>query len=143
LISYPAIVHSDPDGFWIEFPDLKGCVTEGDSYEDLLKNAEEALSLYLEDFIDNEKHLPLPTTVEQASSETVVFVEVSPEIGIPLLIKKIRQELNLTQMEVAERMGIKYQTYQQIESIKKFNATVKTLRNVGKALNKKLVIDLQ
>ena len=44
---YPAIIHNDEDGFWLEFPDLPGCFTQGDSIEELMENAQEALGLFL------------------------------------------------------------------------------------------------
>ena len=44
---YPAIVHNEDDGLWIEFPDLPGCYTQGDDIEELLNNAEEALGAFL------------------------------------------------------------------------------------------------
>lgn len=43
IVTYPALIHHDPDGYWAEFPDLPGCQTQGDSREELLKNAAEAL----------------------------------------------------------------------------------------------------
>ena len=145
MLKYHGIIHHDSDGYWIEFPDLKGCVTEADTYEDLLTNASEALNLYLEDFVCNEKELPKPTAIINNLDPTVTIatIDVNPEIAVPLMIKQIRQENNVSQMEVAEKMGVKYQTYQQVESIKKFNATIKTLRKVAKALDKKLIIDFR
>ncbi len=44
---YPAIVHKEDDGFWLEFPDLSGCFTQGDDIEELMENAEEALGAFL------------------------------------------------------------------------------------------------
>ena len=28
LLIYPAIIHEDDDGLWLEFPDLEGCQTQ-------------------------------------------------------------------------------------------------------------------
>ena len=42
----------DPDanrGFTVTVPALPGCITQGDSVEECLRNAAEAISLYLED----------------------------------------------------------------------------------------------
>lgn len=35
-------------GYTVEVPDLPGCVSEGDSFEDAEKNIQEAIELYLE-----------------------------------------------------------------------------------------------
>ena len=33
LLIYPAIIHEDDDGLWLEFPDLEGCQTQGDTQQ--------------------------------------------------------------------------------------------------------------
>lgn len=44
-----AIVHSEPEGgFWAEVPSLPGCVTQGETMEELTANLQEAISLWLE-----------------------------------------------------------------------------------------------
>lgn len=45
--SFPAVFHPEEEGFSVWFPDLPGCVTEGDSLEDAAKMAKEALGLHL------------------------------------------------------------------------------------------------
>ena len=47
LVIYPAIIHVDDDGLWAEFPDLPGCFTQGDTQEELLANAAEAMECFL------------------------------------------------------------------------------------------------
>jgi predicted RNase H-like HicB family nuclease len=43
------IIHPEPDGgFWAEVPALSGCVTEGDSREELMRNLREAIEGWLE-----------------------------------------------------------------------------------------------
>ena len=47
-ISYPAVFHEDNNSYWVEFPDLEGCLTSGDTVELAFENAKEALGLYLD-----------------------------------------------------------------------------------------------
>jgi len=43
------IVHTDADGgFWAKVPALPGCVTEGDTREELIANLREAVEGWLE-----------------------------------------------------------------------------------------------
>jgi len=46
---YPAIFHLDETvgGYTVDFPDLLGCVTEGDTLDEALTMAADALGLYL------------------------------------------------------------------------------------------------
>ncbi len=61
---YPAIVHEE-DGFWIEFPDLIGCQTSGDTLEETLTLAQEALGLYLVSLIENKEPIPKPSKLSE------------------------------------------------------------------------------
>ena len=45
---YPAVFHEEDGGYWVEFPELPGCVTQGDTFEEAYEMAAEALGLYLE-----------------------------------------------------------------------------------------------
>ena len=47
LFIYPAVIHEDADGMWAEFPDLEGCTTYGDTMEEILSGAAEAMELYV------------------------------------------------------------------------------------------------
>ena len=67
LSIYPAIIHEDTDGVWIEFPDLEGCQTAGDTLEEVMQLAQESLGLYLSSLAD--RHLPLPKASALCSIE--------------------------------------------------------------------------
>ncbi|NJP10392.1 MAG: type II toxin-antitoxin system HicB family antitoxin [Leptolyngbyaceae cyanobacterium RU_5_1] len=44
-----AIVHpAEEGGFWAEVPALPGCITEGDTMEELIANLEDAIAGWLE-----------------------------------------------------------------------------------------------
>jgi predicted RNase H-like HicB family nuclease len=44
-----AIVHpAEEGGYWAEVPALPGCITEGDTMEELMANLEDAISGWLE-----------------------------------------------------------------------------------------------
>lgn len=45
--------HSDEGGFTVYVPSLPGCITEGDTKEEALKNIKEAIELYLEPMEDD------------------------------------------------------------------------------------------
>ena len=42
------IIERDDDGFYAYSPELEGCQSQGNSYEDALINIKEAIELYLE-----------------------------------------------------------------------------------------------
>jgi predicted RNase H-like HicB family nuclease len=77
---YPAIVRKEDDGYWIEFPDLPGCYTDGDSLEEIMENAEEALGAYLAVKMEYGEEIPKASDINDISSEgikTYISVDVN------------------------------------------------------------------
>lgn len=67
---YPAIFHAaEEGGFWVSFPDLPECLTEGDSAEDAYQMAIEALGLALTDRSCNQEPIPVPSAPNQIPLE--------------------------------------------------------------------------
>lgn len=75
-VTYPAIFHPEDPGYWVEFPDLPGCVSSGDSFEEALRGASESLGLYLEGAPESGEKLPLPSNpmTMLSGSDPVVIV---------------------------------------------------------------------
>lgn len=53
------VVHHEPEGFWAVVPSIPGCVSQGDSMEELLANIHEAIEGCLG--LDVEKLIPVGT----------------------------------------------------------------------------------
>lgn len=50
-----AIIHSAAEGgYWAEVPELVGCITEGDTMEEVMANLKDAIALWL-DVANNHK----------------------------------------------------------------------------------------
>ena len=62
-IIYPAILTPcvDKEGFTIEIPDLKGCVSEGDNLEEAIQMGTDAACGYIISEIEDGNELPKPT----------------------------------------------------------------------------------
>jgi predicted RNase H-like HicB family nuclease len=57
---YTIILEPDPDegGFTVLVPALPGCITEGDTREEAIANAKEAILLYLESLLADGEQIP-------------------------------------------------------------------------------------
>lgn len=66
---YPAIFTYADDGISIDFPDLAGCISCGSDDYDAVKNAKEALALYMTDLENEKKRIPKPTPVSKIKLE--------------------------------------------------------------------------
>jgi predicted RNase H-like HicB family nuclease len=68
---FAAVIQKDEDGYYAFCPELQGCYTSGDTYEEARSNLADAIRLHIEDRIAaGEKIKPLDcvnlTTVEVA-----------------------------------------------------------------------------
>ena len=67
---YPAIFHkAEEGGFWITFPDLPECITEGDDMEEAYNMAVDALGLTLTDRIKSKEELPKASDIENIEKQ--------------------------------------------------------------------------
>lgn len=55
---------SDEGGFTVTVPSLPGCISEGDTREEALKNIKEAIELYLEPVEDDKVFSPKAEILE-------------------------------------------------------------------------------
>ena len=139
MIRYQAKLHKEGSGYWVEFPDLPGCFTQGDSREEALEHAREALSLWLEDARDPRWEIPEP---KFRRGRQYAWVAPYEDTSIPLMIRQARQRKGLSQRELAKKLGMSVQQLQKLECPGKSNPTVRTLAAVSGALDEQLRIEL-
>lgn len=75
---YPAVFEKEEDGrYFVYFPDLEGCNTQGDTIEEAYEMAFDAMGLVLSYRQDNNLEIPLPSQPENIDlSENQVLVIV-------------------------------------------------------------------
>lgn len=93
---YPAIFEKDKVGYGIFFPDVENAVTQGESIEDGLVMASDALGIMLASYLENSEALPTPTPIEDVKAGkgqfvTLVSVDLSEYLEMNEPIKKTLQ----------------------------------------------------
>ena len=115
-VSYPAVFEPSGDGYGVYFPDLPGCISYGDSYEDAQRAAAEALGLHLYGMEKDGEAIPAPSKNPKIDEATapgylVSLVTVFPEV--------VRNEMNTRRVktnvtlptwlkDAAEQQGVNY-----------------------------------
>lgn len=125
---YAAKIAQEDDCFIVTFRDLPNVFTQGDSYEEALFNAQEALDILLLDMANDDLDIADPSPCKRGET----LIAVSPDIAVPVLLHKLRKIRHFTLTDVAKIMDVSYQNYQQIESGK--NITLKSLKRAAAAL---------
>ena len=112
---YPAIIHEE-EGYWVEFPDLSGCFTNGSTLEETMEMAREALGLYLVSLIEHRQEIPVPSSIadiQTADGQTTYISTdvdayrrdtraVKKMLSIPAWLAKEAEERNISLSKVLQ-----------------------------------------
>ena len=109
---YPAIFHSEDGAYWVEFPDLPGCQSYGDSIADTIENAREAPEVYAISFIESNKKLPPATDISKIDIKDGTFASLV-DIDLSAYFKKakaVKKTLTIPEWlnEAAMQKGINF-----------------------------------
>ena len=120
-ILYPAVFHKEGERYWVEFPDLEGCFSEGETLEEAYLMAQDALYCYLQEC---DGGYPKDTSFSDIkvsnNGDCVLLVSPSPYFSkeasayiIKEAIENGLKERHLNQKQAADILGIdrSYITY--------------------------------
>lgn len=128
-ILYPAIFHEDNNSYYVEFPDLQGCLSSGDTIELAFENAKEALGLYLDrdDDIYN-RTINKPSSIKEVSLQNpnsiVMLVEYdSIEYAKKYKTKAVKKTLSIPEWlnDLATKENVNFSSVLQEALVKKLH----------------------
>lgn len=127
---YPAIFHiTEEAGFWVSFPDIPECLTQGDNMEQAYEMAVDALGLSLSPYFENKKELPVPSSPSAISVDDGFLVIVEFDIEAyrrRYSSKAVKKTLTIPEWlnEEAISMGINFSQVLQEALIAKTDHTI-------------------
>ncbi len=129
-MKYHFKVHKEKKGYWGECVELRGCVSQGDTIEELQQSLKEALDLYLDEPEDSKIICPMPQ--RHVRGRNLIEIQVDPQIALATLIRTERLRRKWTQQKTAKEVGVPLYSYQRLESSKTANPEWKTLIKLRK-----------
>jgi predicted RNase H-like HicB family nuclease len=118
MARYVAIVDGKPGAFGVVIPDLPGCTSGGDTVDEALRNAVEAVTLWVEDARADGEKIPKPRSAEKLRADTNVAAALADGgilAYVPLVLdagRPVKANLSLDAGlldaidEAAERRGL-------------------------------------
>ena len=91
-------------GYLVEYPDLPGCVSDGETPEEAVRNGRDAVLAYLRSCVKHGDPVPVPSSTARAA-----------RIPSKIDVKQIRARTRLSQSEFARRFGFNVRTVQDWE----------------------------
>ena len=119
LFMYPAKFEKEDGSYWVTFPDLDCCYSQGDTPQEAMENACEALELYLSPDEEGKTPLAYPkaSNIEEIEEPQYGFLSyVSAEVDLTSFDKSVKKNCTLPKWlsDRAEAMGINFsQTLQE------------------------------
>jgi predicted RNase H-like HicB family nuclease len=68
---FSVVIEKDHDGYFAFCPELQGCYTQGESYEEVMENVKDAIRLHIED------RLACGESISQSESVSLTSLEVA------------------------------------------------------------------
>ena len=69
---FSVVIENDRDGYYAFSPELQGCYSQGDSYEEAMENIRDAIRLHLEDRLESGEEVPQLESVSLTSLDVAV-----------------------------------------------------------------------
>ncbi|QXH52679.1 type II toxin-antitoxin system HicB family antitoxin [Pseudomonas fakonensis] len=99
---YPVVVHCEAGSFWVSCPDIPEMASAGDTVDEALFDAVDALESAISLYIDQRKAIPLPSPRQQDQ----VLVRLPALSAAKAALWNIMTEQKVTKTELARRLGV-------------------------------------
>ena len=130
---YPAVVTKEGKNLLANFPTCPGCHTFAPPGHDIEPEAKEALELWLESHLQERMLPPRPPRTFKTRKGTLLWIPVAPKLAVKLELRWMREDLGVTQAELAKLAGVSQPAIAQLESPDS-NPTIDTLNRVAGAM---------
>lgn len=133
---FPAIFTPEESGYSVQFVDIPGAITEGETIEECMFNAREALSGIIESDMDHGHEIPRPTE----NVEGAYYIAPEAKVQSALLVRWARNGRSLA--DIARALDTSWPAAQRLEDPNHW-PSLKQLEKAAAALGKKLVLSLE
>ena len=137
MLAYPVILTPDKEagGYVVTFPDIPEAITQGETVDEALAMAAEALETAMDFYFDDKRAVPMPSLAKRR--QHVVALPLSVSAKVLLLNEMIRQQVRPA--ELARRL---HTTPQEVSRLTNLHHTTKIdgIAGAMKVLGKTLEI---
>lgn len=127
---FPAKIEPDGDGFMVSFPDIPEALTSGDTYDEAVSMAHDALLTAMDFYFEDRRAVPEPS--KAAKGQVLISLPASVSAKVLLLNEMVRQ--NVRPIDLAARMGTTKQEVNRLTDLKhatKIDTVAKALQTLG------------
>lgn len=138
MLSYPARVARDGDGFMVSFPDIPEALTGAASREEALKMAADALVTAMDFYFEDRRPVPVPSEPKRGQ----VLIDLPPSVGAKVLLLNEMLQQGTRPADLARLMKVRPQEVNRLTTLRhptKIDTVAQALKVLGKRLELTLV----
>ena len=137
MLAYPVKLTADREsgGYVVTFPDIPEALTQGETVEEAMRMAQEALVTALDFYFDEQRPVPMPSA--KKPGQRTVSLPLSIEAKILLLNEMVRQQVRPA--ELARKMRMSPQAINRLVNLK-YASKIDGIEGALEALGKKIQI---
>ena len=140
MFAYPVVLTAEKKGggYVVTFPDIPEAITQGDTVEEALAHAAEALESAMDFYFEDRREVPIPSAAKRR--QHLVELPASLAAKVLLLNEMVRQ--NIRPAELARRLNTRPQDVNRLIDLKhttKIDAVAQAVRALGKTLEVRVV----
>ena len=121
------------EGYVVNFPDVYGANTGGDTWDEAVEMAEDCLGVALSFYFDEDEVVPTPSL----PTEGQVLIPVPPLVAAKLIINSAMREKGITKQALGQKLGFEEDAVRRLLDPNyrtHFTQVEKALRAVGRSL---------
>ena len=137
MLSYPARIARDGDGYMVSFPDIPEALTGASSREEAIEMAADALTTAMDFYFEDRRSVPPPSAAKRGQ----VMIDLPPSIGAKVLLLNEMLAQGTRPADLARLMNVRPQEVNRLTTLR-HPTKIDTVAAALKALGKRLELSL-
>ena len=137
MLSYPARITRDGDGFMVSFPDIPEALTGAPSRDEAITMAADALTTAMDFYFEDRRPVPSPSAPKRGQ----VMINLPPSVGAKVLLLNEMLAQGTRPSDLARLMNIRPQEVNRLTTLR-HPTKIDTVADALKALGKRLELSL-
>lgn len=133
MLSYPARIRRDGDGFMVSFPDIPEALTGAATKQRALEMAADALTTAMDFYFEDRRSVPAPSTPKRGH----VMIDLPPSVAAKVLLLNEMIAQGTRPADLARRMHVLPQEVNRLTNLR-HPTKIDTIAQALKALGKRL-----
>lgn len=133
MLSYPARIRRDGDGFMVSFPDIPEALTGAATKQRALEMAADALTTAMDFYFEDRRSVPAPSTPKRGH----VMIDLPPSVAAKVLLLNEMIAQGTRPADLARRMHVLPQEVNRLTNLRhptKIDTIAQALKVLGKRL---------